>query len=368
MNFNKYFIAAMLAVGIIGTATAQDNRANSFKNQEENQVLEEGASSAADYQTKQMSALLGLNKDQVAKVRKINSDRAKEIERTKVECGDDLTGFNQYVDKVDFARDQELSNVLSPEQFAFYANNKSNKTWLGIDKFKFRPEGLAVKENKQEPKIKGKAGIESEKNQSIYQHNDKDQIADYFKNHRNITTMPEAKLPDYHNIPKNDATPENSDVSANAAAPLGSKTATAKSKKPAAGTSDNNNFSKGQTLAPAPNSDDFYDTGASAKASEPSNYGSHVDKFNNRSAGPAQENFFINKNAKAKFTENEIKIKPAKDVKYKITNKEIKLKEGKYKLKENDNEIKIKDGDEKIKSNGHETKIKSGDLKIKLKE
>jgi len=414
-----------------------------------------------------MIAALGLNYDQASKIQTINLNHAKEIERAKAECGDDLTGFNLYVDKVAFVRDQELKSVLTPQQFAFYTNNKSNKTWLGMDKFKFKSEGLTVKENKHELKIKGKANVASEDlsaNSNPNANKNKEEFSDASSNSMNIIVMPSAALPDYHNIPKDDAIPSGNEnpnpgayeiktypiqtekvyvygsanygnkcpqvaskkktvkksgvkrsakVSVNSgsgnkvakpsvtsgsilsskkkAQAIGTKPAavtrkksssksmaTSKSKKPAVTTKtkpsgtnncNENTFSSGQTLKPAPNSDNFYDTTASAKGSESSEYGSNVDKFNNRSSQPAEENYFINEDSKAKFTDNEIKIKPEKGVKYKITDQEIKLKDGKYKVKENNNEIKIKDGhNEKIKSNGHETKIKSGDLKVKIKE
>jgi periplasmic protein CpxP/Spy len=473
MNLNKYLIAVMLAAGMAGTITAQDNSGNSYKNQEEYLVLEEGAASTADYQTRQMIAALGLNSEQAERVKAINLNRATEIERAKAECGDDLAGFNKYVDKVAVARDQELKSVLTPEQFSFYTNNKSDKTWLGMDKFKFRPEGLTVKENKHELKIKGKASIASEDiSASNKQNANEGEFSDAYNNNKNIIETPEAVSPDYHNIPKYDAAPvENVNPGApeiktypgeikmeeiygikpeydnmyspNAGVDYGNKcgktaskkvikqsgvkasaksavkksssknnvakssaktgsdlsskktmtiskssaaaakkkstkhVATAKNKKPNDVVKEpvpekcySNTFSSEQTLKPAPNSDDFFDTTASAKGTQPSDYGSNVDKYNNNaSAKPDVENYFINEDSKAKFSEDEIKIKPEEAVKYKITDKEIKLKDGREKLKENDKELKMKDGHkEKIKSNGHETKIKDDDLKVKIKE
>jgi periplasmic protein CpxP/Spy len=503
MNLNKYLIAAMLAAGMMGAVSAQDNRVHSYKNQQENQVLEEGASGAANYQTKQMTVALGLNSDQAEKIQAINLNHAKEIERAKAECGDDLSGFNQYVDKVAFVRDQELKSVLTPEQFARYTNNKSNKTWLGMDKFKFRSDELRVKENKRELKIKGKANVAPEdlsvrNNQNQQNQNmNEEQSSDAYRNNNNIIIIEEemdtsssasAPAPDFHNIPKNDGMPAGN---VNAGAPEvktypeeiqveeiyviepdsaynpsnpsagkaqgvkvkcpqtsikktssksevqgGVKTATKKSSsknkvakssaatgsrlsagsKKKAGTAgkkstatagsrkkisaksmttaskkqaaldakscvnDSGTSSSGSSGQTLPGNNNFYDSTASAKGVTPADSNVEgviiiesvipvVDSTASSSAAPAQENFFINKESKAKFTKKESKIKPEKDVKYKITDQEMKLKDGKEKVKENDKELKIKDGrKDKVKSNAHETKIKSEDLKVKIKE
>ena len=376
-------------------------------------MLEEGAASAAAYQTKQMTAMLGLNSDEAQKVQAINLNHATEVERAKAECGDDYESFNTYVDKVAFVRDQELKSVLTPEQFATYTNKKSDETWLGMDKFKFRSEELMVKGNKHELKIKGKSDIATE---DISVSNQSNQMAnpessDAYSNQKNIIVTPpiaspdSAVSPDYHNIPKDDATPsgtmeENAGVPerktypgeinveqiygvkpeydtifkpdsgmdyGNSSVDYGNKcvktTANAES-------SDSSNFSSGQTLEPAPNSDDFIDTTTFSKGSEPSDYGSNTEKYNNSSSPkPEVENYFIDKNSKGKFSEDEIKVKPEKGVKYKITEDETKLKDGGAKVKDNENEGKIKDGDGgKVKISDHELKVKTEDLKVKIKE
>ncbi|MFL5731379.1 MAG: hypothetical protein ACJ75J_17960, partial [Cytophagaceae bacterium] len=401
---------------------------------------------------------------QIAQVQIINLNRAEEIQRAKKECGDDVTGFNEYVDKVSFARDQELKSVLTSQQFAAYTA-KSGNTWLGMEKFKFKSDDdqLKVKENRHELKIKGKATVASEDLSASNREQRKNEYSDANSNPNNIQPETSHAEPDFHNIPKDDATPlgdeaqnmgsperktypgemQNGDAygisssktgvkktdskkavtgSAKAAAkksgsvnkvaksssagakqlnagtksktvkpsakaatkkkPVGASANTKKpvtAKKPvnSSGTdnADEYHFSSGQTLRPAPDSDDFYDTDASAKASKP-------DETN---ASPAQENFFINEDSKAKISEDEIKIKPEKGVKYKITDDESKFKDKDAKLKVTEDELKAKDKDEKlkvtdketkdkfsdgtkVKSNDHETKVKSKDLKIKIKE
>jgi hypothetical protein len=369
MNLNKYLIAAMLGTGLIGAASAQNTKNHSFNNQQEYQVPEQEASNLADFQTKEMIAALGLNADQASKIHKINVSHAEEIERAKSDCGNDITGFNEYVERVASARELALSNVLTREQFALYCD-KSNGTWLGMDRFK--SEDFKVKGNKNELKVKGKPAQASDDISASGNLNaNEGEFSDAYRNNNNIILTQPAK-PDLHNFLKADGEPLRNESG---------ETESEQDNSSGINNSDENTFSFGQTLN-------------------------------------SENGVFINEDSKTKFTEKEAKIKPEEGVKYKYSDEETKVKDGsdkiklneneeKYKtgdskikvndnqlkskdkeeklkknnnelknkfsdgakVKENDNELKMKDGKGgKIKSNDHETKIKKDDLKIKIKE
>jgi hypothetical protein len=285
MNINKYLIAAMLGVGLVGTASAQNTGTHSFNNQGKSQVSEEGTLSAADFQTKQMIAVLGLNGDQVIKIHDINVSHAQEIERARIECADDIAGFNEYVDRVASAREQALSNVLSQEQFNAYCE-KSNGTWLGMDKYKFRTDDLSVKGNKEDKiKAKGKGGKVSSSSA---------EAVSSLKARKNTRS----RQPDDN----------------------GQNT-----KFPGTNNSNENTFSYGQTLEPSPNSDDFLDVDVSVRANEARKKELDAEQAYQRSLRATDPS--------AKANEDE----------------EIKLKDGKNKVKSNGHEIKVKNDDLKIK-------------------
>jgi hypothetical protein len=255
MNLNKYLIAAMLGAGLIEIASAQNTRVHSFNDQQEYRLPEGGTASFADFQTKHMSLVLGLNADQVSEIHKINLSHAQELERAKAECGNDITGFNEYVDRVASAREQALSNVLTREQFAVYCD-KSNGTWLGMDRFK--SEDLKVKANKKEDKVKGKAAEASEDiSASGNLNSNEGEFSDAYRNNNNII-LTEPSKPDLHNFLKADGEPLKNE---------------------------------------------------SEETLESDNSGIDSEE--------SEKSVFINEDSKAKFTENETKIKPEEGVKYK---------------------------------------------------
>jgi hypothetical protein len=160
MKFNKYLIAAMITVGVMKAASAQNNNhknaINSYQIHKKNGPDAWVINSAK--QTQEMKRELALNESQLKEIKRINDSHAREIEVARVECGEDVTGFNSYIDRVSNARDRELRSVLTPEQFAYYTSKKNSKNWLGMDKFRYISEDgeLKVKNNKDELKIKGK--------------------------------------------------------------------------------------------------------------------------------------------------------------------------------------------------------------------
>jgi hypothetical protein len=163
MNLNKYLIAAMITVGVMTTAAAQNsNNSVNSKHGNARRGPEPGVVNSAK-QSQEMKLALALNESQMVQVKKINYSYAREIEVARIECGDDVTGFNSYVDRVSLARDKQLKSVLTPSQFADYTSRKSSKNWLGMDNFKYKSEDgdLKVKNESKELKIKGKNNIAS---------------------------------------------------------------------------------------------------------------------------------------------------------------------------------------------------------------
>jgi hypothetical protein len=163
MNLNKYLIAAMITVGVMTTAAAQNNNNSVSSKQGNARKGPEPAVVNSAKQTQEMKTALALNESQMVQVKKINFSYAREIEAARVECGDDVTGFNSYVDRVAQARDAQLKNVLTPSQFADYTSRKSSKNWLGMDNFKYKSQDgdLKVKNERKELKIKGKNNMTS---------------------------------------------------------------------------------------------------------------------------------------------------------------------------------------------------------------
>jgi hypothetical protein len=193
MKFNKYLIAAMITVGVMRAASAQDNKINNSTQSQESYLKRGGPEPwviNSARQTQEMKQVLALNDNQLKEVRKINESHAKEIEVARKECGDDVSGLNSYIDRVSNARDRELKSVLTAEQFAYFTSKKNSKNWLGMEKFKNKSEDgeLKVKNEKKELKIKGKNNsyVPEPADMSVSNKQKEDNSSDAFSNNNNI--------------------------------------------------------------------------------------------------------------------------------------------------------------------------------------
>jgi hypothetical protein len=476
MNFNKYLIAIMITVGVAKTAIAQNvNNKNAVKSQQSYTKSKPDPIAMSTRQTQEMKRELALNESQVEKVKKINYNHAREIEVAKVECGDDVTGFNSYVDRVSVARDQQLKSVLTPEQFASYTSKKNDKNWLGIDQFKYKSAdgNLKVKNNKNELKIKGvnpNANVTAGEDLSVKNKSDvkEDESSDAYTNNNNIMidssetgAVPEINIdtntdrasvnpgvervkPEYDNMysdsgsasakskekeckettksgsTKMGTTPSKSSVKSTKAktskAPSsGAVASKSKVKKTTTATKSGNVQKKTSATAKSGNvqKKKKSTTSASAKkkakadtsmqgssriepvmpdttasSSNPERTPDSSFKFRypfdttgssrnpnwpdtsakifvmpdttasssepalmdtTTSASTKSQNYFMDKDSKAKFSRGESKIKPNNHNKMKETDGEVKSKDGHDKVKEERNESKVKDKDLKVK-------------------
>lgn len=130
MGRTIFYLLVICFLGVFNNVLAQ----NESQGLDERKKIIEQAQASAEDQTNKMKEVLDLSEQQTREVENINYFHGKQLKESCREMSGERIA-SRY-DKIQYARDNALENVLNDEQFEAYLNLKENEDWITLDSYK----------------------------------------------------------------------------------------------------------------------------------------------------------------------------------------------------------------------------------------
>ncbi|MFN6946913.1 MAG: hypothetical protein ACK4ND_18355 [Cytophagaceae bacterium] len=136
MKEMKIYLTMFMAISFLTFANAQDTKDSLTFDQR--QVLFEEALTQANEQAGQMKEALNLTEEQARELASLNYFYGREL---KEACSVmDAENVATKYDRIQYARENAIKEILSEEQYEAYSNLRDDNEWVTLDPYKFSDE------------------------------------------------------------------------------------------------------------------------------------------------------------------------------------------------------------------------------------